>query len=105
MTSGLPPQLAHDWAQVRNELRRAVPDSTFEIWLAPLTARAMIGNTLIVAAPDEIRSWIAERFARVLQTCAASVFGPDTDVDVVAPDAPLEHAAPQTRSGTARRRL
>jgi len=100
MTSGLPPQLAHDWARVRNELRRAVPDSTFEIWLAPLTARALIGNTLIVAAPDEIRSWIVDRFARVLQTCAASVLGPDTDVDVVAPDAPLEQAAPQTRSGT-----
>src|SRR5688572_25642055 len=27
------PQLAQNWASIRSELRRAVPDSTFEIWL------------------------------------------------------------------------
>ena len=100
MTPGPNPQLARDWASIRAELRNAVPDSTFEIWLAPLTVRALTGNTLIVAAPDEIRSWIADRFARVLQTCAAAVLGPDTDVDVVAPDAPLDEApAAATRAG------
>ena len=67
-----------------------MPDSTFEIWLAPLRPRAVIGDTLVVAAPDEIRTWIADRFARVLQTCAAAVLGPQTIVDVVAPDAPLD---------------
>jgi len=66
-----------------------VPDSTFAIWLAPLEARALAGDTLVLAAPDEIRSWVADRFARVLQACAAAVLGPDTVVDVVAPDAPL----------------
>ena len=30
-------------------------------------------------APDEIRTWVADRFARVLQTCAAAVLGPDDD--------------------------
>jgi chromosomal replication initiator protein len=66
-----------------------VPDSTFAIWLAPLEARALAGDTLVLTAPDEIRSWVADRFSRVLQTCAAAVLGPDTVVDVVAPDAPL----------------
>jgi chromosomal replication initiator protein len=98
MTPGLNPQLVRDWASIRSELRRAVPDSTFEIWLEPLTARALVGDTLVVGAPDEIRSWISDRFARVLQTCAAAVLGPQTFVDVVAPDAPLEVAAPQTRA-------
>ncbi len=95
MTPGPNPQLARDWASIRSELRSAVPDSTFEIWLAPLTARAVVDGTLIVGAPDEIRSWVADRFARVLQTCAAAVLGPETTVDVVAPDASLETAAPQ----------
>jgi chromosomal replication initiator protein len=98
MTPGPNPQLAHHWAQVRSELRRAVPDSTFEIWLEPLTARALLGDTLVVAAPDEIRSWISDRFARVLQTCAAAVLGPQTVVDIVAPDAPLELAPAQPRT-------
>jgi chromosomal replication initiator protein len=73
-----------------------VPDSTFEIWLAPLTARALVGDTLVVAAPDEIRSWVADRFARVLQTSAAAVLGPQTLVDVVAPGAPLEDPGART---------
>jgi chromosomal replication initiator protein len=90
MTPGLTPQLARDWAAIRTELRTAVPDSTFEIWLAPLTARALLDDTLVLGAPDEIRSWVADRFARVLQTCAAAVLGPQTTVDVVAPDAPLD---------------
>ena len=89
MTPGLTPQLARDWASIRTELRSAVADSTFEIWLAPLTARALVDGTLVLAAPDEIRSWVAERFGRVLQACAAAVLGAATEVDVVAPDAPL----------------
>ncbi|MDX6689084.1 MAG: chromosomal replication initiator protein [Solirubrobacteraceae bacterium] len=89
MTPGAPQQLAHDWALIRSELRRAVPDSTYEIWLAALEPRAVIGDALLVAAPDEIRTWVADRFGRVLQTCAAAVLGPETTVDVVAPDAPI----------------
>jgi chromosomal replication initiator protein len=99
MTSGPTPQLAHDWASIRSELRTVVPDSTFEIWLAPLTARALVGGTLIVGAPDEIRSWVADRFARVLQSCAATVLGPHVSVDVVAPDAPIAPEAAAARLG------
>jgi chromosomal replication initiator protein len=89
MTPGPTPQLARDWALIQSQLRQAVPDSTFEIWLAALRPRAVVGDTLIVAAPDEIRSWVADRFARVLQTSAAAVLGPQITVDVVAPDAPI----------------
>src|SRR3954468_22536053 len=98
ITPAVPPQLAHAWALIQSELRSAVPDSTYEIWLAPLTARALVENTLVIAAPDEIRSWVADRFARVLQTCAAAVLGPQTTVEVVAPDAPL-HLAPAPGAG------
>jgi chromosomal replication initiator protein len=99
MTSGLTPQLARDWASIRSELRIAVPDSTFEIWLAPLTPRAFVDDRLTVAAPDEIRSWVADRFGHVLQSCAAQVLGPTIAVDVVAPDAPLQPASPQAFPG------
>jgi chromosomal replication initiator protein len=75
---------------IRSQLREAVPDSTFEIWLEPLQPRAVVGDALVVAAPDEIRSWVADRYGRVLQTCAATVLGPQTTIDVVAPGAPLE---------------
>ena len=103
MTPGQNPQLARDWALIRDALRRAVPDSTYEIWLAPLTARALHGDTLVVGAPDEIRSWIAGRYAPVLQSCAAAVLGPATTVDVVSPDAPLHADARQSQPAPAER--
>ena len=42
-----------------------------------------------MAAPDEIRSWVADRYAAVLAACAAGVLGPCTVVELVAPDTPL----------------
>jgi chromosomal replication initiator protein len=98
MTPGLTPQLAQDWASIRAELRRAVPDSTFEIWLAPLCARSVLDGTLVLGAPDEIRSWVADRFADVLRTCAAAVLGAGTRVELVAPDAPLQAGTPPPAS-------
>lgn len=82
-------QLEHTWSQIQAELRRAVTDSTFHLWLAPLQARALDGDVLMVGAPEEIRTWVADRFSRVLQTCAATVIGPATTIVVVPLDAPL----------------
>jgi chromosomal replication initiator protein len=47
------------------------------------------GEVLLVGAPEEIRTWVADRFARVLQTCAASVLGEATTVTIVPLDVPL----------------
>jgi chromosomal replication initiator protein len=77
------PQLEHIWSQVQAELRRAVTDSTYHLWIAPLRARGLEGDTLLVAAPEEIRSWVADRFSGVLQACAAAVLGPAAVVTVV----------------------
>src|SRR5258707_88701 len=78
--SPVPAELDHAWSQIQAELRRAVTDSTFHIWLEPLRPLALEGDTLVVAAPDEIRSWVADRFARVLQSCTAAVLGPEVTV-------------------------
>jgi chromosomal replication initiator protein len=83
------PALEHTWPQIQAELRRAVTDSTYHLWLAPLRARAIEGESLLVGAPEEIRTWVADRFARVLQTCAASVLGEATTVTIVPLDEPL----------------
>jgi chromosomal replication initiator protein len=80
--------LEHTWPQIQAELRQAVTDSTYHLWLAPLQARGLDGDTLLIAAPDEIRSWVADRFSRVLQSASAAVLGPSTQIAVVASDAP-----------------
>jgi chromosomal replication initiator protein len=78
------PDTAETWSRIQSELRRAVDGAAYELWLAPLTPREIDGAVLVLAAPDERRRWVADRFGRVLQTCAAVVLGPEAVVEVVA---------------------
>src|SRR5829696_5827608 len=89
------PAFEHTWSQIQAELRRAVTDSTYHLWLAPLRAHGFDGDTLRIGAPEEIRSWVSDRFSRVLQTCAASVLGETTNVVIV----PIDGSVPATASG------
>jgi chromosomal replication initiator protein len=78
----------HIWSAVQDELRQTVPADIYDIWLAPLRAVAVEGDVLVVEAPHEVRAWVAERFARVLQIGAAAVLGPEVAVDVRGAAAP-----------------
>src|SRR4051812_23031818 len=77
------PDLAPTWQRITEELQRAVPESTFEIWLAPLRAVSLDAAHLTVSAPPELRAWVSERFGRLLQACAAVHLGLGATVDVV----------------------
>ncbi len=87
------PQLEHTWSQIQAELRRTVTDSTYHLWLAPLRVRALESETLLVGAPEEIRTWVADRFSRVLRDATARVLGPRAEVAIVPLDEPLPAAA------------
>jgi chromosomal replication initiator protein len=72
----------HIWSAIQDELRQAVPADMYDVWLAPLRAVGLEGDILVVEAPRELRAWVAERFARVLQASTAAVLGPQVTVDV-----------------------
>ena len=91
--SGLRTPLSTDpddprWLRIRAELRKAVTESTWHLWLEPLSCARLDGPVLTIAAPDETRDWVADRFGRLLQACAAAVLGPDAEVDVVGASGP-----------------
>ena len=59
------------WEQARALLRKAVGESTFEIWLAGLELIAVdVEGTLLVSAPAKTVGWVARRFGRVLDGAA-----------------------------------
>jgi hypothetical protein len=63
-----------DWERIRDELKRRVGESTFEIWLAQLELAATDpGGRLVLAAPASTRSWVAERFARAFDRAGVVV--------------------------------
>ncbi len=85
-------ELEQIWSRVQSSLEAAVDDSTYRLWLAPLRAHEVAHGTLIVEAPVRSCAWVRERFGRLLQTCAATVLGPEITVDVV-------HCHPRPRPG------
>jgi chromosomal replication initiator protein len=89
--------LQHAWRRIRAEMRHAVGDSTWQLWLEPLAARQLEADTLIVEAPAESRAWVEASFTRLLAACAKSVLGARTRVQIVGPATALERA-PARRS-------
>src|SRR3954470_21285458 len=93
------PDASQAWLHISAELRKAVPEITWRTWLEPLEPARLEGATLFLAAPDRQREWVSERFSRLLRSCAATVLGPETQVELVAPDGattagpPIESAA------------
>lgn len=66
---------------VVNRLRQSVPDWTFDIWLAPLRPVGADGATLLLTAPDGIRSWVERRYTHLITE--ALVGTPFTAVEFV----------------------
>ena len=77
--------LASLWEDVQRHLRAAVPESTFRIWLEPLRPIGGQGDTLFVAAPDGIRTWVERRYASLLREALASAESPFAEVRLAAP--------------------
>ncbi|HSS04573.1 MAG TPA: chromosomal replication initiator protein DnaA [Solirubrobacterales bacterium] len=55
------------WEDIQQQLRAAVPESTFKIWLEPLRAVGAQGTTLYLAAPSGIRTWVERRYSSLLR--------------------------------------
>jgi chromosomal replication initiator protein len=90
--------LHHAWPRIRGELRRAVTDSTWHLWLEPLQPGALNGSELLIEAPDDTRSWVTSNYSRLLQAAAAAVLGPGATVQLVAPGTAGATSAPARAS-------
>jgi chromosomal replication initiator protein len=68
------------WREISAELRRMVGEPTYDIWLAPVQAKALDGTVLRLEAPPATRSWVSKRFGRILESCARAVLGSSVTV-------------------------
>jgi chromosomal replication initiator protein len=80
LSAHLEPTVA--WRELRAELRQAVGESTYEIWLASLELKSVRDGTLTVDAPAGTYDWVSKRFARILESCARIAFGPDVKLEL-----------------------
>ena len=85
-------ELEHIWSRVQTELAAAVDEPTYRIWLEPLTARDLSHGRLSVEVHAQACGWVRDRFGRVLQSCAASVIGPEVVVELLAISGAVEES-------------
>jgi chromosomal replication initiator protein len=92
----LPTDLDAVWRASQARLRASVPESTFNLWLAPLEAVGSDGETLYLKAPEGIRAWAERRYSALI---AAAVADCGTQLRRVSFAAPREganaHPAPE----------
>jgi chromosomal replication initiator protein len=99
----LPAQLELNpaWRQIRAQLARAVDESTYEVWLAPLEAKAWDGHVLLLKAPPTARTWVSKRFGPLLEACTQAVVGPTAQVAFADdPDEAATRTGPSTLNVT-----
>ena len=72
------------WHRFRTEVRRAVSESTWHIWLDSVGLRELRGSTLVVEVPEDKQTWVQTRFGRLLSACAETVLGAGAHVEVAA---------------------
>ena len=65
------------WGEIQARLREAVPEPTYELWLGPLRALGVQGDTLYLTAPPGIRVWAERRYSSLIEgALAAAEAGP-----------------------------
>jgi chromosomal replication initiator protein len=82
------------WRMIKSELRRIVGESTYEIWLEPLAVKAWDGELLLLEAPAPTRTWVSNRFGRILERCAAQTLGAGTRISFDDGDTRTTRAGP-----------
>ncbi|HEY8082359.1 MAG TPA: chromosomal replication initiator protein DnaA [Solirubrobacterales bacterium] len=60
------------WQDIQSQLRGAVPNSTFKLWMEPLRAVDVREGTLYLDAPDGIRAWVERRYFPLIRQAMAS---------------------------------
>jgi chromosomal replication initiator protein len=83
------------WGAVNERLRASVPESTFKLWLKPLRASGIRGDTLYIEAPDGIRAWVERRYKGLISQALAQVGSALRDVSF----APIQPSSRGSQTG------
>jgi len=64
------------WQTTQGRLRASVPESTYRLWLEPLEAAGVDGETLYLTAPEGIRAWAERRYSALIAEALAELDTP-----------------------------
>lgn len=79
----LTPESQLAWVNSVFHLRLSVPESTFNLWLRDLSLIGVQGETVVLDAPVDKRSWIERRYSTLILEALKAADGRYTEVSFV----------------------
>jgi chromosomal replication initiator protein len=73
------------WQATQHRLKASVPESTYRLWLEPLEAAGVEGETLYLTAPEGIRAWTERRYSSLIAEALAEIDSPLRQVSFAEP--------------------
>lgn len=68
-------KLEHVSARLHAELRAAVDEATYRLWLERLSVTSIDDDTIVIDSPAPIETWVRQRFGDLLARCAHRALG------------------------------
>jgi chromosomal replication initiator protein len=72
------------WRAAQDRLKASVPDSTYRLWLEPLSPAGADDDTLYLTAPEGIRAWAERRYSSLIGDALSEAGSPLRRVGFVA---------------------
>jgi len=70
------------WAKVVRELRREIPESSFETWIAPVKVSSNSPGSLTLRVPNKFyQGWIAENYEELIKRKVQQVWDREVELD------------------------
>ena len=68
--------IEHLWTKVVEDLRREIPESSFETWIAPVKVSSNSPGTLNLKVPNKFyQVWLSENYEEIIKSKATEVWG------------------------------
>ena len=70
------------WDQAMAMIARSLPESTYQIWIAPLVAASATEDSVVALAPARISGWVERRYSGLLADALSKAVGRPMRVEV-----------------------
>ncbi len=83
--------IEHLWTKVVEDLRREIPESSFETWIAPVKVSSNSPGTLNLKVPNKFyQVWLSENYEEIIKNKATEVWGRPMELTYI-----VEEPAPE----------
>jgi chromosomal replication initiator protein len=84
-TNDVPAELESLWQSALAQVRRSLPETTFQMWIEPLQLVGARAGVLYVHAPDRVKAWVERRYFGLLSNALEQVGGSSLSLSLSQP--------------------